>query len=195
MGQGISLRDTIREEKRRIRRHERALDREVSRLQKERDVLTYKIRAQAKAGGDRAMLEALSSEYLISKRNSVRLMQTKMQTSALVQKLDMMTSRAEITRAVQGLTIAIKRMNDQLRSSDIGRIIGDFHEATMENEVHGQEMEVALGDDDEIDPEERDQIVEQVLEELGVETMTRAPDAYMTPRETGAGSTHRNRHA
>lgn len=165
MGNGVSLKDEVKEQKRLIKRQSRVLDREITRLQKEKQNLTWKIKTVAK-NNEIELLRAYSEEFVMYKINTVKLIDSKNQMSALCQQIQMMNSKAEITRAIRGMTVVMKRINNSLKSADISRLISEFQDACMDNEIQGQELDQAMHQ--EVDEEERDDVMNQVLEEIGV---------------------------
>lgn len=181
MGNKVSLKDEVKEQKRLIKRQSRVLDREITRLQKEKQNLTWKTKTAAK-NNEIELARAYSEEFVMNKSNTVKLIESKNQMSVLCQQIEMMSSKAEITRAIRGITVVMKRINNSLKSADISRLISEFQDACMDNEIQGQELDQAMHK--EVDEEERDEVMNQVLEEIGVslgDSLKVAPktDKYM----------------
>jgi charged multivesicular body protein 2A len=75
-----------------------------------------------------------------------------------------------MTDAMKGVTKAMKSMNQQIKLPQIQKIMQDFEKESemmdMKEEMMGDAMDDALGDEG--DEEETDNIVAQVLDEIGI---------------------------
>lgn len=90
-----------------------------------------------------------------------------------------------MAEAMKGVTKAMKTMNKQINLPQIQKIMIDFEQESeildMKDEMMNDTMEDAMGDDNE--EEESDAIVNQVLDEIGINLdgqMATAPDGKVS---------------
>lgn len=177
MGSSLSLEDQIARDVKIINRQTRALDRELIGMEREKKKLTYKLKTHAK-NGNVDMVDALSTEYLVYKVNMKKLTKLKGQMSNVKQKIQIMRSVHDINKAIASLTNTMKVMNERMGISNISKMVMEYDIETTKMETNMEMYDDAL--DDGIDEDERMEIVNSVLDEIGVElasTIKSAPTA------------------
>lgn len=180
MGVGISIEEQIRRDVQLLKRQGRRLDREIHRMTHENNTIILKIKNYAKKNNIE-MVKALSKEYIIYKNNIVKLTRVKGQMSNIQQKMYLMKSTHEINRAIWSLTQTMKTMNQRMGLSNIQNIIMEFETETIKAESMAEVMDDALGGS--VDEDEEDELVESVLDEIGVSlanTLASAPSLTHT---------------
>ena len=180
MGMQLSIEDHIDRDVKLIRRQCRKLDREITRMDRENKNTTCKIRRYA-IENNIEMVKALSREYILYKSNIVKLTRLKGQMSNIQQRIHMMKSTNEINRAIMSLTQTMKSMNSRMGLSNIQNMITEFEMETTKAESISEVLDDALTGD--IDEEEEDELVDSVLDEIGISlanTLTSVPKNSLT---------------
>lgn len=169
MGQSLSLEDRIQNEVRNIKRHGRKMDREIMRIEREKNLLEKRIRKYA-TNGDIQMVKACSKEYVVFKKNIQSLSTMKCVMTNVQQKITMMKSVNDINNAILSMTNTLKVMNNTIGLSNINKIIMEFEQENGNAEVMGEMVEDVMGGDMD-DEEEEEEIVSSVLDEIGITLM------------------------
>lgn len=183
MGAGQSVESQIERDIRLLNRQGRKLDREINKMTRENVNITYKIKRYA-GENNIEMVRALSREYLIYKSNIVKLTKLKGQMSNIKQRIHMMKSHHEINRALVSLTNTMKALNARMGLTNVQKIITEFEMETTKAESMTEIMDDALTGD--VDEDEEDELVESVLDEIGVSLandLTRAPAGSLKPSD------------
>lgn len=181
MGGQISIEEHIDKDIKLLRRQERRLEREITRMTRENKTTTYKIKRYA-LENNIEMVKALSREYIIYKNNIIKLTRLKGQMSNIQQRIQMMKSTNEINKAIVSLTKTMKAMNNRMGLSNIQSMITEFEMETTKAEAMSDVLDDALSAD--ADEDEEDEMVESVLDEIGISMATSllsAPTNSITP--------------
>jgi charged multivesicular body protein 2A len=166
MGSSMSLEERIAHDVKIIGRQTRALDREMMAMDREKKKLTYKLKKHAK-DGNIDMVDALSTEFMVYKVNIKKLTKLKGKMSNVKQKIHLMRSVGDINRAILTLTQTMQAMNQKMGISNINSMMMEYSIETNKMETSMEMMDDAMEDD--IDENEREEIVNSVLDEIGVE--------------------------
>merc|ERR1719483_1345990 len=101
------------------------------------------------------------------------LMRANMQAVSL--KIQTLKSQSAMANAMKGVTKAMGSMNKQMNLPEIQKIMMEFEKQSEIMDMKGEIMEDAMGDED--DEDESDAIVNQVLDELGLQLNDKLGDA------------------
>lgn len=181
MGSQQSIESQIDRDIKLLNRQGRKLDREINRMSRENINITYRIKKEAGLNNIE-MVKALSREYLIYKSNIVKLTRLKGQMSNIKQRIHMMKSHHEINKALVSLTRTMKALNERMGLTNVQKIITEFEMETTQAEAMTEVLDDALNAD--IDEDEEDELVESVLDEIGVSLandLAKVPQNSITP--------------
>eukprot|EP00560_Eucampia_antarctica_P003528 CAMPEP_0197837594 /NCGR_PEP_ID=MMETSP1437-20131217/32622_1 /TAXON_ID=49252 ORGANISM="Eucampia antarctica, Strain CCMP1452" /NCGR_SAMPLE_ID=MMETSP1437 /ASSEMBLY_ACC=CAM_ASM_001096 /LENGTH=226 /DNA_ID=CAMNT_0043444751 /DNA_START=109 /DNA_END=789 /DNA_ORIENTATION=- len=177
-GKEKPLKEVLRENKRMISRAVRELDRERTSLEREEKRLTIEIKKAAKQQQMTAV--AIMAKDLVRTRAHVTKfieMRSHLQSCGL--KLQTVKSHQAMADAMKSTTKAMMKMNQAVDAPAINKMMKEFEKENMKSElmqeVMGDMMDDAMEQDG--DAEEEDQIVSQVLDEIGVSFGQEIPDA------------------
>jgi len=94
-------------------------------------------------------------------------------------KIQTLKSQNAMAQAMKGVTKAMGNMNKQMKLPEIQKIMMEFEKQSEIMDMKGEMMEDAIDDvmGDEEDEEESDAIVNQVLDELGLQLNDKLGDA------------------
>lgn len=172
MGNRMSLQEQMRQNKRVINKAIREIDRERVALEREQQRLERDIKKLAKQN-EMAALRVLAKDLVRTKQYISKFHVMKSNLQSLSLKMQTMKTTHEMGLAMGKMTKAMKRMNKKMNVQTINKLVMEFEREGQKQEMNAEMMEDAIdmafeGDQTE---EEEDAIVNQVLEEIGVNTM------------------------
>lgn len=177
--------EILRENKRAIDRAIRELEREKNRMEQQEVKLKNDIKKEAKANQmDSVKIMAKDLVRTKSQIKKFNIMKANLQAISL--KTATLKSQNSMAQAMRGVTQGLVRMNRQMNLPQIQRIIQEFQKQTdmvdMKEEIINDVMDEVF--EEEGDEAESDQIVNQVLDELGIEmnsTLSTLPTSAKQP--------------
>lgn len=173
--------ELLRENKRKIDRAIRDLDRERMSLQAQEKKTIIDIKKMAKDGQMEAV--KVMAQSVVRNRNAVtKLYQLKSQLQAVSLRMAELKSTQSMTEAMRGTTRAMATMNRQMNLPALNKIMREFNKENMRmdytSEMMGTSVDAAF--EGEAEEEETEQLVSQVLDEIGIDTqaaMAKVPEA------------------
>merc|ERR1712117_360543 len=114
----------------------------------------------------------IMAKDLVRTRKAIKkFMLMKANIQAVSLKIQTLKSQDAMAQAMKGVTKAMRRMNNQMKLPQIQKIMMEFEKQSeimdMKEEMMSDTIDDALGDEE--DEEESDAIVNQVLDELGLQ--------------------------
>lgn len=163
--------DILRENKRMLDKAIRELDRERIGLQNQEKKLIGEIKKAAKEGQMDAV--KVMAQSLVRNRHAVTKMYgLKTQLQAISLKIQTLKSTQAMADAMRGATKAMRGMNKRLNLPNLQKIMREFEmqneRMDMTSEMMGDAMDDAF--EGEGEEEETDELVSQVLDEIGITT-------------------------
>merc|ERR1712080_457426 len=128
------------------------------------------IKKMAKAGQMDAV-KIMAKDLVRTRRYVKKFMLMRANIQAVSLKIQTLKSQAAMANAMKGVTKAMGNMNKQMKLPEIQKIMMEFEKQSEIMDMKGEMMEDAIDDvmGDEDDEEESDAIVNQVLDELGLQ--------------------------
>eukprot|EP00244_Chara_vulgaris_P004072 TRINITY_DN17880_c0_g2_i1.p1 TRINITY_DN17880_c0_g2~~TRINITY_DN17880_c0_g2_i1.p1 ORF type:complete len:236 (+),score=61.94 TRINITY_DN17880_c0_g2_i1:159-866(+) len=184
--------ELLREKKRMLDRSIRELDRERMGLQQQEKKLIAEIRKAAKQGQIPAV-KVMAKDLIRTRHQITKFYGLKSQLQGVSLRISTLKSTQAMAEAMKGVTKAMGQMNKQMNLPALQNIMREFEKQNekmeMTTEVMGDAVDDVLeGDDEET---EADELVSQVLDEIGVDLNTalvNAP-AGKNAEGTSAGAT------
>lgn len=162
--------EILRENKRAIDRAIRELEREKGRMEQQEVKLTNDIRKAARAN-EMDSVKIMAKDLVRTKGQVKKFNIMKANLQAISLKTATIKSQNSMAQAMRGVTQGLMRMNRQMNLPQIQRIISEFQKQTdmvdMKEEMINDVMDDVFEED--TDEQESDQIVNKVLDELGIE--------------------------
>jgi charged multivesicular body protein 2A len=163
--------EMLRENKRMIDRAIRDLDRERMGLQAQEKKTVAEIKKMAKDNQMEAV--KVMAKSVVRNRNAVnKLFQLKSQLQAVSLRMSELKSTQAMADAMKGTTKAMATMNKQMQLPALAKIMAEFEKQNMKMDVvsdaMGSAMDMAF--EGEGEEEETDELVSQVLDEIGIDT-------------------------
>lgn len=175
--------EMLRENKRMIDRAIRDLDRERISLQTQEKKMVTEIKKMAKENQMEAV--KVMAKSVVRNRNAVtKLFHLKTQLQAVSLRMAELKSTQAMTDAMRGTTKAMAAMNRKMNLPAIAKIMREFEKQNakmeMATDMMGSAVDMAF--EGEGEEEETDELVNQVLDEIGVDTnatLVKVPQAQV----------------
>ena len=170
--------EQLKQHQRALTKAQRDLDRERTKLEQQEKKLIADIKKAAKAN-QMGPCKVMAKDLVRTRRYIQKFYTMRTQLQAVALKIQTLRSTQSMADAMKGVTKAMRAMNKQINLPQISKIMMDFEregemmdmkEEMMNDAVDG----VMEGEDDE---EESDQIVSQVLDEIGINLNQSLSDA------------------
>lgn len=177
-GEPKPLKEIVRENQRTIRKAVRELEREVASLQSQEKKLMADIKKNAK-NNLMGPVKVMAKDLVRTRNYISRFITMKTQMNAVSLKLQNVKSNDAMASSMKGVTQALTAMNKQISMPSLQKIMADFtkenEKADMTSEMIGDSIDDALEEDG--DAMEEDEIVNSVLDELGINFAESVPNA------------------
>ncbi|CAO4367128.1 hypothetical protein L5515_015572 [Caenorhabditis briggsae] len=162
--------ELLRQNQRALNKAIRELDRERARMEAQEKKIIADIKNMAKKN-QMDSVKVMAKDLVRTRRYVKKFIMMKANIQAVSLKVQTLKSQDAMASAMKGVTKAMQSMNRQLNLPQIQKIMMEFEKQSeimdMKEEVMGDAIDDALGDAG--DEEESDQIVNQVLDELGIQ--------------------------
>ncbi|OQV25290.1 Charged multivesicular body protein 2a [Hypsibius exemplaris] len=160
----------MRENQRTLNKAMRDLDRERAKMEQQEKKIIVDIKKMANAGQMDAV-KVLAKDLVRTRRYVKKFMMMRANIQAVSLKITGLKSTNAMAQAMKGVAKAMGQMNKQMNLPQIQKIMQEFEKQSeimdMKEEMMNDVMDDAMGDDN--DEEETDQIVNKVLDELGLQ--------------------------
>lgn len=189
-----SVREQLRESKREMTTATRGIEREVMTLQSEEKRLVLEIKRTAKSGNE-AGTRSLAKELVRLRNQITKLQSSRAQLRGVSSHAQAMHANVAVAGALRGAGKTMAAVNAQMSPMEAARIAQDFQKQSaqmdMTQEVVGDSLDDAL-DDESVDAETED-LTNQVLDEIGIDTtaqMASAPKTKVAGRTRAAAAAY-----
>jgi charged multivesicular body protein 2A len=166
----------LKQNQRALTKAQRDLDRERGKLEQQEKKLILDIKKSAKQGQMVGSLiqgpcKVMALDLVRTRRYIQKFYQTRTQVQAISLQIQTFSSNQQMSDSMKGVTKALKSMNKGVNLPQIQKIMMEFEKESavmeMKEETMNDALDDAMGDED--DEEESDAIVNQVLDEIGID--------------------------
>ncbi|XP_060531158.1 charged multivesicular body protein 2a [Cylas formicarius] len=169
-GKKVTPEEMLRKNQRALNKAMRDLDRERQKMEQQEKKVINDIKKLAKEGQMDAV-KIMARDLVRTRRYVKKFMLMKANIQAVSLKIQTLRSQNTMAQAMKGVTRAMANMNRQMNLPQIQRILQEFEKQSeimdMKEEIMNDAIDDAMeGDEDE---EESDAVVNQVLDELGLQ--------------------------
>ena len=170
--------EMLRKNQRALNKAMRELDRERAKMEQQEKKIINDIKKMAKQGQMDAV-KIMAKDLVRTRRYVKKFMLMRANIQAVSLKIQTLKSQNAMAQAMKGVTKAMGNMNKQMKLPEIQKIMMEFEKQSEIMDMKGEMMEDAIDDvmGDEDDEEESDAIVNQVLDELGLQLNDQLGDA------------------
>ncbi|CAG0897588.1 unnamed protein product [Cyprideis torosa] len=162
--------EMLRENQRALNKAMRDLDRERQKMEQQEKKIIADIKKMAKDGQMDAV-KIMAKDLVRTRRYVKKFIMMRANIQAVSLKIQTLKSQNAMAQAMKGVTRAMRTMNAQLKLPQIQQIMQDFERQSeimdMKEEMLNDTIDDAMGDEE--DEEESENIVAQVLDELGLQ--------------------------
>merc|ERR1719193_2643668 len=127
--------------------------------------------------GQMDAVKIMAKDLVRTRRYVKKFMLMRANIQAVSLKIQTLKSQNSMAQAMKGVTRAMQKMNNQLKLPQIQKIMMEFEKQSEIMEMKEDAIDDAMGDED--DEEEGDKIVQQVLDELGLDLGDKLSDLPM----------------
>jgi len=176
-GKPLTPAQLIRKHQRSINKAVRNLDRERFKMEQQEKKLIADIKKSATAG--QMEICKIAATDLVRTRSYIKkFMLMKANLQAVSIKILTLQSQQSIGEAILGVTVALRGMNQQMKLPQVKRILMAFERQVqvmdLKEEMVSESMDAAMGEEDQ--DTESDELVAQVLDELGLQLQHQLPE-------------------
>ena len=162
--------EIIREQKLNIGKSIREIQREIKRLEREETRMTNEIKKLAKLGRQNAV-KAMAKDLVTTKHQIDKLETVVAQLNSTKNKLTEMNSVVAVTEAMNGICVAMQRVNDATQLPAMQKVMNDFEKQNQELGIKttmASDM-INSGMQEEGVEEEAELEIDRVLTEIGLD--------------------------
>ncbi|CAM9599486.1 unnamed protein product [Phaeothamnion confervicola] len=161
-----------------INRAVREIDREKTNLEKQEKKLIAEIKKNAKAG-QMSSVKILAKDLVRTRNYVTKFIEFRSHLQGVALKLETVRSHEAMASAMKDVTKAMVKLNKQVNVPALQKIMTDFARENERSELTGELIGDVIDDAmaGEGDAEAEDQIVSQVLDEIGIDFGGNVPEA------------------
>ncbi|KAI8647900.1 Snf7-domain-containing protein [Parasitella parasitica] len=161
--------EICRQHQRSLQKAQRELERERQRLERQEKKLILDIKKSAK-DGQLSACKIMAKDLVRTRRHVEKFTSMKTQLQAVGLRIQTMSSSHQMATAMHGATKAMGSMNRQMNLPQIQKIMMDFEKESELMDMKDEMMSDAIDDamEEEDDEEETEDIVNKVLDEIGI---------------------------
>ncbi|KAF9387818.1 hypothetical protein CPB97_001987 [Podila verticillata] len=164
--------EVLRAHQRALNKAQRELDHERVKLEKLEQKVIMDIKRAAKAGQINSC-KIMAKDLIRTRRHVQKLYQMKTQLQGVGLRIQSMNSNQQMAQALKEATRAVGAMNKSMNLPQIQQTIMEFEKESeildMKGEMMSDTIDEATGEEG--DEEEQDAIVDQVLDEIGIDIL------------------------
>ncbi|XP_071539558.1 charged multivesicular body protein 2b [Panulirus ornatus] len=188
-----SAKEQMKANERQLRKVGRDVERDRRELEKEEKKLENEIKRLAKSPGNKEAVAMLAKQLVNIRKQKTRTYAANSRISSVAAQQKSMQANVKLAGAMGSATKTMVNMNQIMKPEDIAKNMRDFEQASAKLDMSEEVMNDALDDilNESGDEEESDAIVNQVLDEIGIEIGAKvagAPEA----RRDALGETSRS---
>jgi len=168
-GEKKTMREIIREQKRMVDRAARALDRDRAGLEREEKKLIADIKKHAKENKI-GPVKIMAKDLVRIRKHEEKFTNLSAQLRAISLQMTTMQSTQAISESMKKVTKSMIKLNKQVKLPELQAVMREFAKQSEQMDMKQEMMSDSIDDvmDDGEDEKERDEIVNQVLDEIGV---------------------------
>eukprot|EP00164_Ancoracysta_twista_P000780 GFYU01001024.1.p1 GENE.GFYU01001024.1~~GFYU01001024.1.p1 ORF type:complete len:243 (-),score=70.99 GFYU01001024.1:280-1008(-) len=181
-GKPKTLKEQVREYKRSIDRSVRELDRERTNLQRQEKKIMLEIKRSAKDGQMNAA-KVMAKDLVRTRRYVDKFYKMRTQLQGIGLRLQTVSSTQTMQECMRGVTQVMMGMNKSVNLPAMQKIMMEFEKQSEQMDMREEMVGDAIDDamEDEEDEEEEEQLINGILDEIGIERGNNLADAPTQP--------------
>lgn len=183
------MKDQLRDTDRQLRRTGRDLERDRREIERDEKKLEMEIKNAAKMG-NKQVCTILAKQLVQLRKQKERSYAANSKITALNSQTKVMGANVKLAGAMTTATKSLASMNKVMNPEKIGQTMQEFEKATSKMDMTEEMMNDALDDilNESGDEEEGESIVQQVLDEIGIDVSAKISQAPSAPARLGESS-------
>lgn len=165
----LSVEDQAKLHKDTIKKGIRELDREKRQMERTEQKSIMDMKKLAKQGNNPSAVKTMAKDLVRCRQAQTKFMEMKAQLNSTLIQIQTMKSQEQMARSMRGVTQCMTQMNKQMDPKYVTKVMNDFmieqEKQKMTEEVMTEAIDDAMGNND----EEEDEVVNRVMEELGIQ--------------------------
>ncbi|KAJ2663694.1 ESCRT-III subunit protein did4 [Coemansia sp. RSA 1200] len=194
-GKHQTPREKMRQNLRALTRAQRELDRERAKIEQQEKKLVADIKKSARAG-QMGACKVMAKDLVRTRRYVQKFYQMRTSLQGVALRVQTVSSNQEMSAAMRGASRAMQSMNRSMNLPGMQKVLMDFERESdimdMKEEMMNDAIDDAMEDDAEEDEdEESNAIVQQVLDEIGLQlnqALADAPQTLAAHHDTSEGA-------
>eukprot|EP01116_Phalansterium_solitarium_P009283 TRINITY_DN2336_c0_g1_i1.p1 TRINITY_DN2336_c0_g1~~TRINITY_DN2336_c0_g1_i1.p1 ORF type:complete len:222 (-),score=68.86 TRINITY_DN2336_c0_g1_i1:159-824(-) len=185
-GKKKTLKEVLREQQRNLNRAIREIDRERTGLQNQEKKIIVEMKKLAKQG-QMGSVKIMARDLVRTRANVEKFYKMRTELQAVSLRIQTMKSHQAMGEAMRGVTRAMMVMNRQMNLPQMQRIMMEFEKQNEILEMKSEMQSDTMDDVFEADGEEAetDDIVNQILDEIGINLSAQLVDAPSQAASSG----------
>lgn len=173
-----TVKEQMRQNERDLKREQRGLQRDQRQLDQQEIRLQNEIKKEAKKG-NKDVVNVLAKQLVQLRKQKVRSRQMESKVSSINMQGKMMQSNMRMGEAMKSTVGVMGQMNKAMKPEETAKIMQQFQQESMKFDMSEDMMNDALEDmfENDGDEEEEDRIVNQVLDEIGIDISNKMANA------------------
>jgi charged multivesicular body protein 2A len=177
-GKKKTLKEIITEQKRLVNKSVRELEREKRKMERDEKKLTIQIKQAAKKGQLKSA-KIMAKDLVRIRKHQEKFTGLVANLRAVSMQMTQMASTVQLTTSMRQATRSMAIMNRQMNMPQLQRIMQEFEKQSeamgMKQEIMGDALDDAM--ENEEDEEEEEMVVNQIMDELGLNMASALADA------------------
>ncbi|KAJ2760055.1 ESCRT-III subunit protein did4 [Coemansia sp. BCRC 34490] len=194
-GKHQTPREKMRQNLRALTRAQRELDRERAKIEQQEKKLVADIKKSARAG-QMGACKVMAKDLVRTRRYVQKFYQMRTSLQGVALRVQTVSSNQEMSAAMRGASRVMQSMNRSMNLPGMQKVLMDFERESdvmdMKEEMMNDAIDDAMEDDAEEDEEdESNAIVQQVLDEIGLQlnqSLADAPQTLAAHQDTSEGA-------
>jgi len=188
-GKRLTPQEIIKEQQKTINKSVREIEREKNRLQRSESKIIADIK-KAAAEGQMGAARVMAKDLVRTRKHVEKMYKMKTQLQAVSLRIQTVKSQASMADAMRGVTRAMMRMNRTINLPSLQQIMMEFQKQSeimdLKEDTIGDTMDEMWESDDE--EAETDDIINQVLDEIGIKLESELVDAKPVAKQVPAAA-------
>ncbi|KNC80530.1 hypothetical protein SARC_07102 [Sphaeroforma arctica JP610] len=170
--------ELLREQKRELNRSSRQMERDRAKLEQQEKQLEGSIKRAAQKG-DKVQATALAKQLVMVRKQREKSYAASAKLNDISAQATSMQANVAMTKAMAGTTKTMAATNKQMNPQKVQKTMMDFEKQSQMMEMNGEMMNDTIEGVMEADEDDAEDILNQVLDEIGVEVASSLPSAAM----------------
>eukprot|EP01114_Cavostelium_apophysatum_P011197 TRINITY_DN253_c0_g1_i1.p1 TRINITY_DN253_c0_g1~~TRINITY_DN253_c0_g1_i1.p1 ORF type:complete len:211 (+),score=79.08 TRINITY_DN253_c0_g1_i1:120-752(+) len=180
-GKKKTIKEILREHQRNLNRSIREIDRERTALQNQEKKITIEMKKLAKQG-QMGAVKIMAKDLVRTRNNVTKFYKMRTELQAVSLRIQTIKSHQAMAEAMRGVTKAMMTMNRQMNLPAMQRIMMEFEKQSEAMEMKEEMMNDTMDDvfEQEGEEAETEEVINQVLDEIGINLSSQLADAPTT---------------